>query len=546
MKVKSDIRFPRFSLCADRFKLIATRVLSGIDRKPVGSWKSERVTRSQVIVFGILTLIFGECFASDLPPSPSLGPLFDRVALTLEKGEREEWAGPLFFKQQRDSEESWGLPPFVTRTRDSELDSTELDILYPLLTYDQFGPEKRWQIFQWLNFSGSTSIDESNKRRLTLFPFYFNQRSENPAHRYTAWVPFYGHLVNRFFRDDVRFVLLPLYVKSRKRDVFTENFAYPFFHLRYGGGVRGWQLWPLVGNESKGITQRTNHWGDVEDIPGHNKFFAAWPFFLRERVGIGSTNELRSTALLPVFSVERSRLRDSTAFPWPLGFRWTEDREKNYREWDAPWPFVVVARGPGKNGNRVWPLFSDMHTPTKSTGFYLWPIYKFTDIHATPFERDSFRVLFYLYSDIKDRNTDTGETLRRTLGWPLFSYRKDFQGRRRLQILAPLEPILPTSKSIERDYSPIWSIWRSEQNPRMGVSSQSFLWNLYRRDTTATSKKCSLLFGLFQYQTGPEGNRTRLFYIPLQRSKAVAERTGIRPTVPVQPEQLAPGRAESN
>ncbi|MGH7990259.1 MAG: hypothetical protein ACREDS_08750, partial [Limisphaerales bacterium] len=58
----------------------------------------------------------------------------------------------------------------------------------------------------------------------------------------------------------------------------------------------------------------------------------------------------------------------------------------------------------------------------------------------------------------------------------------------------------------------------SENNPKTGASSQSLLWNFYRHDTTATSKKCSLLFGLFQYQSDLETKKFRLFYIPILKT----------------------------
>ena len=95
----------------------------------------------------------------------------------------------------------------------------------------------------------------------------------------------------------------------------------------------------------------------------------------------------------------------------------------------------------------------------------------------------------------------------------------DHDGNQRLQILALLEPFLPNNKSIERDYSPVWSIWRSEKNAKSGASSQSLLWNLYRLDTTPQARKCSLLFGLFQYQSDPEGKRLRILYFPLGKGK---------------------------
>ena len=74
-------------------------------------------------------------------------------------------------------------------------------------------------------------------------------------------------------------------------------------------------------------------------------------------------------------------------------------------------------------------------------------------------------------------------------------------------------------RSLQRDFSPLWSLWRSEKNPNTGASSQSLLWNLYRRDKTPETKKCSLLFGLFKYECGPDGKRWRVCYIPFGRKK---------------------------
>ncbi|HEY5481264.1 MAG TPA: hypothetical protein VIL39_07275, partial [Verrucomicrobiae bacterium] len=70
---------------------------------------------------------------------------------------------------------------------------------------------------------------------------------------------------------------------------------------------------------------------------------------------------------------------------------------------------------------------------------------------------------------------------------------------------------------------PLWSLWRSENNPRAGATSQSLLWNLYRREATPAARKCSLLFGLFQYQSSSEGKDMRLFYIPLGGARPPAQ-----------------------
>src|SRR5207247_2697519 len=69
------------------------------------------------------------------------------------------------------------------------------------------------------------------------------------------------------------------------------------------------------------------------------------------------------------------------------------------------------------------------------------------------------------------KNTETGAAQRRIDFWPFFTWRRDFNGNSRLQALSLLEPFLPNNKSIERNYSPLWSIWRAEKNPRTGGRS---------------------------------------------------------------------------
>jgi len=444
--------------------------------------------------------------------------MFDEFDLTLDSGHRTEALGPLFYSEEKETQRIWAAPPLLSYTRDPGTESTEFDFLYPLLTYDRYGDQFRWQLFQLLSWAGGPTQKEKKRDRFTVFPFYFQQRSSDPSENYTALIPFYGHLKHRLFRDDIFFVMLPFYVESRKKDVVTENYVYPFFHLRHGDGLRGWQFWPLAGHEQKAVTTQTNGFGDIQTISGHEKLFVLWPFFFNEKRGIGTENPQREQLLLPAYGLLRSPLRDSTTVLWPF-FSRIDDREKKYREWQTPWPFVVTARGEGKTTTRVFPFFSRAHTPTLESDFYLWPVYKYNRAHSDPLDRRRTRILFFLYSDTIAKNTETGAAERTVAFWPFFTHRRQFNGNTRLQVLALLEPYLPNNKSIERDYSPVWSLWRSERNPRTGASSQSLLWNLYRREATSAAKKCSLLFGLFQYQSDAAGKQVRFFYIPLGKSK---------------------------
>jgi len=466
----------------------------------------------------------GFCFAcSSLllchAAGPENGPLVHRFPLTLSEGHRTEVLGPLLNYERREDQTQWGMPPFFSHTLDAGVDVEEFDLAYPFLTYDRFGTEYRFQIFQLFSFAGGVDQQEGNVRRFTLFPVYFRQRAADTNLNYTAVLPLYGRLRNRLFRDEIRFVMFPLYGQSRKKEVVTDNYVYPFFHLRHGGGVRGWQAWPLAGYEHKDVTSRTNSADELETVGGHNKFSLLWPMYFNQTLGLGTEILDRRQALLPFYSYQRSPQRNSTTAPWPIGFTITEDRVKKYREIGAPWPFVVFTRGEGKTANRFWPLFGHAKTPILEGDFYLWPLYKYNRAHAPPLDRERTRIVYFLYSDLIEKNEATGTAMQRTDLWPLFTAKHDHDGNERLQLLAPLEPFFPNNKSIERNYSPLWSLWRSERNAKTGAASQSFLWNLYRCDATPKTRKCSLLFGLFQYQSSLEGKRLRMFFVPVIQTR---------------------------
>jgi hypothetical protein len=445
-----------------------------------------------------------------------LGPVYDSFPLTLTAGKRTEILGPLVSVEKTTNEWGWTFSPLMSYRYNPGADASSFDFVYPILTKRRFGTESMFQVFEIFQFSTGNNQKQEQKRRFTLFPLYFQQRAPNTEDNYTAVMPFYGTLKNRLFRDRIHWVMFPVYVQTDKRGMITDNYLAPFFHVRHGAGVKGWQFWPVTGVEHKDITTKTNGFGDVESIAGYDKFFAAWPFYFHNTMGIGTTNVERQRVIIPFYVKLRSPARDTTAYGFPLGFTKIDNREQKFHEWGAPWPFIDFARGEGKNVNRVFPLFSFGKSPTLESDFVLWPLYKFNRVTAEPLDRSRMRILFFLYSDLIEKNTARNTAKHRTDLWPLFTARKEHDGSERLQIFAPLEPLIPENEHIERLYSPIWSIWRSETNGKTGAYSESFLWNLYRRDETKTEKKVTFLFGLFQYRADENGGHVRLFYIPVK------------------------------
>jgi len=380
-----------------------------------------------------------------------------------------------------------------------------------LFTYDRFGTEYAARLMQFFEWTGSTTLDDEAKRRTTIFPFFFRQKSTNPTNSYFALLPLYGHLRNRLFRDEVSFVLAPLWVSSRKRDVRTENLLFPIFHWRHGGAVRGWQIWPLIGAETREITYRVNNLEEREVVPGHARYFFPLPFFAYEKTGLGSENPVTNLFVFAAYQRTRSPAMDYTSFAF-FGHR--TNRTEQFSEWGTPWPFLGWANGPGKTARRVWPLAGRARTPSQSSEFVLWPLYTHRQSRGTGFHRDRTRLGYFAYSDIHLVNEPTREDFRRRDLWPLFTWRKELTGQRRLQVLAPVEPWLPHNKSIERLYSPVWSVYRAEADPKVGRQSESLLWNLWRRDVTPEHRRQSFLFGVVKTEKTDTGRRWRWFWRP--------------------------------
>ena len=443
--------------------------------------------------------------------SRDFGPFLQDIRLTLEPGDGVEAAGPFYFSHETPEEERWGLPPLVTATTSADGERAQWFVLPPIFSWRKYNQDHRWQVLQLISGGGLDKIDEPGVKRFSVFPFVFYQDSPDPAHDFWALFPLYGTVRNRLFRDEIDIVAFPLWMKSRKGTTTTHNVAFPIFHWREGVGLKGWQAWPLVGHEHLDPGTRVNLAGDQELVPGHDKTFALWPFWFRNRLGLGSSNVVRVDATIPLYYVERSPLRDHTEIGFPF-FSWTDDRGQKYRQWNVPWPFVSFARGEGKTLDRVLPLFSVGHTATYDSQLYLWPAYRRRHTKTQYYDRERWQIGVVLYAELTEGNPQTGQYLHRKDSWPLFSWSRDKDGKERLQALALIEP-MRRGLGVERNWSPVWSLWRQERDTKSGAEMQSLLWNLYRRESADGTTKGSLLFGLVQYEKSPAGRRWRWFHL---------------------------------
>lgn len=484
------------------------------------------------------------------------GPLWSTFRLTLDPGERAEAAGPFWHREER--WENWptnladpfalpdgaseiqqraltlAFPPFYAQHDLPGVEHHWWSVLYPLVGYARYGGEYRLQILEVLSFAGGREQDGGDTRRFTLFPFYMQQRSTDQARNYTGLIPFYGRVENRFWRDEVQWIMWPLYVQTRKKDVVTDNYLLPFVHVRHGDRLTGWQVWPFYGTEHRDAYSFTNRFGLPETVGGHDQSFILWPLWASNDVDLGTTNAFHQRAFLPFFNFENSAALTRSNYGWPLGLSFFENHVTGYRQTSFLWPLVIYGRGPQMKVDRFFPLYGFARSPDLQSTTILWPIYreKHKETELMDFNRTGILLFLYTDSSLRDKRDD--RVKRRTDLWPLFITRRDYEGNERFQMLAPFEPLIVNNEGVRRLWTPLWSVWATEKSAQTGAASHSFLWNLYRDETAPGVKKCSLLFGMFQYHSTPEGTRGRLFFIPVGKKTKPAGTTRV-PHRPGQP-----------
>src|SRR4051812_12156510 len=89
----------------------------------------------------------------------TFGPAFHEFPLTLSPGHRTEGLGPLFYSEQKETQHTFAIPPLFSHVEDPDVEYEEMDVLYPLLSYDRYGKESRFHIMQVFAFAGGQSQD---------------------------------------------------------------------------------------------------------------------------------------------------------------------------------------------------------------------------------------------------------------------------------------------------------------------------------------------------------------------------------------------------
>ncbi len=455
----------------------------------------------------------------------NLWPFYDERYDPVDRIHSRRVLGPLLeFGHSRDGEiQIRAFRPLFHWREEKPAQRLEWEALYPLMSYTRTEEDREFQFLQALNSRSEGSDPQEREDRFDLFPLYLSGRTET-GETYRAVLPFGGRALNRLGLDEIEFVLFPLYARFRRNDVETKYFPWPLVSRTRGENHSGFRIVPFYGEEVRA--------GVFE------KRFVLWPLYLHQRTGLDGDDPEETLALLPFYVSQRSRARDSTSILWPF-FTHTQDRKRQYEQWDVPWPLVKIASGEGRTIRRFLPFFSVerrllrnefLLRELRSTDLMvLFPLYMQSQEEIPGSLKVRDRVLWWLYSDTRETGRD-GST-RRVDAWPFFRYQRDREGAVVFQTLALLEAFMPGNELIERNYSPLWALYTYRRNPE-GDEVRSVLWNLVRHEVTqgevaweilgpllayrerGETARLSVLAGLFEYQVRHGIRSVRLFRGP--------------------------------
>ncbi len=475
-------------------------------KKKRGRWQG-RWTLSLIAV--LLFSLFGATFlrASDDPPPKiakyGFAPLFSILEIRSPACRDFQAVGPFIFYKSSKEEEAFGLRPLFSKTRDKEKGNIRWDVLYPLSRFQSGEKNQNYFIF----FYRSDSRKRKGEKWFYLFPLFWGKTAKGQT--YGGVFPFYGHLVHRFQKDDIRFVLWPLYARSEKDGFVKTSYPWPFLTRYSGRRGEGFRFWPLFGHEvKKGVYQ---------------KDYILWPFFMHTKLDLDK-NPVERWWFFPFYGKrERRPYYFQTDFLWPV-FRSIRNEEFHYTRHDA-WPIFTRAHGDYDDWTRVFPFYVHEIRPNYEKRTVLWPLLRRK--HFWEGETEVDRTYFMIFSQVrKERNPDKPWWIKRQNIWPLFN---DAQTRRGRSWAVP-DPIPVIFEGYRRNWRPLWTVAGGYRRGR--VRRSQFLWGLYDHvqagDAALTDiaglvqwehegdsvYRFSLLQGLIKYENMQGHASLRFFFLP--------------------------------
>ena len=473
--------------------------------------KQRRITPILIFFASVclLCLVTGAT-AAPLISKYGFAPLFSIVKVKVPVFREFQAFGPFVFHESFGGRDIWGIRPLFSRLEEKKAGNSQWEVLYPLGRFQSGGKSHRY----FSPLYRSDSYKENGEERFAFFPFFWGKTPEGKT--YGGVFPFYGHLVNRFGKKDIRFFLWPLYARSEKDGMVKTNYLWPFFASYSGAKGEGSRFWPFWGHQvKKGVYQ---------------KDFFLFPFFVHTRKNLDTENPEETRFFFPFYGRrERQPYLHETHVLWPI-FRDMRNNRYHYHRWDM-WPVFTRAKGDTIDWLRLFPFYEyrirnkDEKGRPDEKRIWFWPVFKEKHYWAgeTEIQDTHFLVLSRV---LKERNAGESWRIKEQNLWPLFH---DVQRRHERSWAFP-DPFPFTFEGYIRNLRPLWTL--ADGRIQGGMHRTRFLWGLYDHIDVKKAAltdiagliqwehegkdihRFSLLQGILKYENISGHASLRFFFIP--------------------------------
>ena len=445
-----------------------------------------------------------------------------------ETGDVLSWqaAGPLIYKKPTaDTGSVSGFRPFYAHWRTATGATREVNVLYPIFTYRTDDQYYRWSVLQLVNRtadragSGRELLPALKFETFDVWPFWFSRKTGNPESSYRGLFPLHGIVKSRFGYDRLNWTIFPLYGRAEKNDAITTATPWPFIKTTRGT-EQGFAFWPLFGWRTKAQT--------------FARRFYLWPLGWNNTIQPNpeapvGTAPRREVGFLPFYTRESAPGLVNENYLWPFFGYTRRDEPVRYHENRYFWPFLVRGRGDERTVDRYGPFYT--HSLTKGTEktWVMWPVYREKRYAEAGIAHRQRQVLYFLYYSLQQRSTTnpSAAPAQKSHLWPIYSSWDNGAGRKQLQFPSPLELFFPDNDRIRQSWSPLFSLYRYDQQSA-GAARHEAIWGLlswtrtpdrrefhlgplFSVDTGAKGKRVAFGNGLIGFRR-PQGSRWRLFW----------------------------------
>lgn len=371
-----------------------------------------------------------------------------------------ESVGPLIFRKPAlEGGTVSGFRPFFVRTEDTEGTTTVATVLYPVFIYRADSDNYKWTILNLITGSGPkqevTTIYSDRTKGFDFWIFWFSRDTGSPETSYRAFFPIAGTIKNRFGKDQLSWVIWPLYFQVKKNGAVSTYTPWPFIQTVHGT-EHGFALWPLYGQRDKPDTF-------------HHSFFL-WPLGWNNTIqppedAPAGTPPTQQFGFLPFYTRERKDHFINEDFVWPF-FGYTDRTLPNrYHEMRYFWPFLVQGRGDDRYVDRWGPFYTHSVIKGMDKTWIMWPLVRQARWIDADIAQKKTQFLYLIYWSQQQRSltNPAAAPADRTHIWPLFSKWDNGAGRRQFQLFSPFDVFFPDNDNVRETWTPLFAIYRSDQ-----------------------------------------------------------------------------------